>query len=157
MANLKVFKKIMADIVKKFWPWFQEVVWPFIKEHVIEILLLFIGKFKAWIEDWFEQRSQRREHEAEQRAEEAEASAQSSKSEADAETWRRISEVWREVAEQHRRDLEDLKSDLRDFEEKVKSDAESVVDDLGIDMEVIGDAPTLLIGDGRHELPESPS
>lgn len=155
--NSTLLKSIISYLVTKFWPWFKAVVWPFLKEHILEIIMYFIAKFKDWIKHWFETRSERRSQEAKQKAQEAETRAQESESSAEADYWKKVAEIWREVAEQYRRDFEDFKSDLRNFKEDVETEAASTVDDINIDVDLGSEKPILTIANKKHELPNLPA
>lgn len=147
------FDEVMKFIVKKFWPWFKEFVWPYIKEHVKELIVFAIGELKKIIKKWLSNKSETREREANQKAQEAESQANDSSITAEAEKYRAIAKIWREVAEQFRSDNEEMKRRLDEFEAEAKMRSEAEVNDLNLDVDFSKEKPILMIGPEVKKLP----
>lgn len=151
-----IFATIITFVVKRFWPWFKDFVWPSVKNHVKELIFFILEKLKGQFKEWFSNKSKKREQEAQSKAEEAESKAQSSSNEADVEKYRAVAQVWREVAEQLRRDNEELKAKLDELVKEAKYASESLVEDIELDLDFSKDKPILKIGEKVQEMPALP-
>ena len=153
---MSIFNTITKFVVKQFWPWFKEFVWPLLKEHVIELIVVFLKRFKSEIRDWVSGRSERRSTEAEEKAAAAENKAKATSDVNEAERLRATAQVWREVAEQLRRDNDELKAKIDEVEAEAKAAAEGTVQEMDFDLDFTEAKPVLLLDKNRHKLPELP-
>lgn len=147
---------VQKFLIKTFWPWFKAFVWPYLKEHVIDLVFFVLDRFKNQIKEWLSNRSELRQRDAEVKAESAEKKAESTTDPTEAERLRATAQVWREVAEQFRRDNEELKAKLDEMEAEAKAASEGIVQDIDFDMDFSKSRPVLKLGDRSHELPALP-
>ncbi|MBD3330836.1 hypothetical protein GF354_04890 [Candidatus Peregrinibacteria bacterium] len=150
------FNAIFKFIVKKFWPWFKDFVWPYLKDHVNELISFILDRFKNQIKDIFSDRTERRRKEAQEKADAAEKRAKGTSDDGESERLRATAQVWREVAEQFRRDNEEMKAKLDEMEAETKATSEGIVQDMEFDVDFSETTPVLKLGENRHELPALP-
>jgi len=153
---MSILSKFLKFIVKKFWPWFQEFVWPIVQEHIIDIINFIISFFKNKIKDEVNEQSSKRESDANKKAEEAEQRAEKAANTTDADKYEAIAKVWREVAEQFRIDNEELRKKLDDLEAGAKATSKDIVDNTNFDIDFSGEQPSLLIGEVKKDMPALP-
>ncbi len=152
-----VLDTLMKFIVKKFWPWFLDFVWPYIKEHFRALINFVIDNIIEMIKKWVEDKTSKREQEAYHKAYQADEKADKASSDMnEAEKHRAVAEVWREVAEQFRKDNEELKKRIDEIENEAKEGSTKIIDDLKLNVDFSKDKPTLKIGDEIRELPSLP-
>jgi predicted RNase H-like nuclease (RuvC/YqgF family) len=147
------FNLVINFIVKYFWPWFIEFIWPIIKDHVKDLIIFIIGKLLGIVKEWFEEVTQKRKHQAESNAEQAENKAETASSDAEADKYRAVAKVWREVAEQFRIDNENLKNKLYDLETEARTVSEKMVDDMKIDVDFSKEKAIVTIDKNEKEIP----
>jgi hypothetical protein len=153
---MRFIDTVIKFIVKKFWPWFNEFVWPYVKEHIMELIFFVIERMKDMVKQWFQKKSESRQQEASHKAQEAEQQATESSDLHEAEKHLAIAQVWREVAEQFRRDNEELKRKLDEFEVEAKTNTVTIVEDMNINVDFSQERPVLKIGETIRELPALP-
>jgi hypothetical protein len=153
---MSIWSKFVKFIVKTFWPWFKEFVWPFVKEHVVEIINWIITVFKNKIKEKVNEQSAKRENDANKKAEEAEQKADQSSNTGDAEKYKAVAQVWREVAEQFRADNEELRKKLDDLEAEAQAASKDIVENTDFDIDFSGKQPILKIGEVKIDLPALP-
>lgn len=153
---MSIFSKILQFIVKKFWPWFLEFVWPIIQEHIIDIINFIICFFTNKIKDKANEQSSKRESDANKKAEEAEQRAEKAANTTDADKYEAIAKVWREVAEQFRSDNEELRKKLDDIAVEAQAASQTIVKNTDFDIDFSGEQPNLKIGEVKKDLPALP-
>jgi len=150
---LKALDIAIKFILEKFWPWFKEFAWPYIKEHVEDLISLATGMMKERFKEFFKEKSEARQDEASQKAQEAEKHANDSSNIHEAEKYRALAQVWREVAEKYRRDYEDVKRKLDEVEAEAKMKSAAMVDKMDLDVDFSKEKPVLKIGKEIKYLP----
>ena len=150
---MKALDIVIKFILEKFWPWFKAFVWPYIKDHVADLISFAIEMMKKMMKKFFEEKSESRQQEASQKAQDAEKNANNSPDIHEAEKYRAIAQIWREVFEQYRRDNEDLKRKLDEFEAEAKRNSSAMVDKMDMDVDFSKEQPVLKIGDEIKILP----
>jgi len=153
MGLLQWIKDVTAKV---FWPWFKKVAWPFIRQHVKEIIVFVLDLFKDKLKKWMSQQAKDKEDKANQKAENYERKANASSDDKETEKFRDIAKVWREVAEQFRQENETLKRKIDELSREVKEEAFKKADSLEIDLDFSNERPTLSIGDSIYSLPQLP-
>ena len=154
---MSIWQWVKEVTVKIFWPWFKDVAWPFIRQHMKELIFFVIDLFKEKLKKWMSQQTKDKEEKANQKAEDFEKKANDSRNEAEAEKFRAVAQVWREVAEQLRQENETLKRKLDELSKEVKEEGLKNVDSLEIDLDFSDEKPKLSIGDSTYNLPQLPS
>jgi hypothetical protein len=153
---MEIWQWVKEVIVKIFWPWFREFAWPFIRQYMNELIIfvlnLFIDKFKKWVSEQAEKKTET----ANQKAAEFEQKAKFSQRNEDTEKFIAIAKVWREVAEQFRQENESLKKNIDELSEEIKKEEFAKVDSLKIDLDLSDEKPKLSIGDAIYNLPQLP-
>lgn len=152
-----IWQWVKEVTVSIFWPWFKEVAWPFIRQHLKDLIIfafdLFKDQFKKWTSEWTKKRTES----ANQKAEEYEQKAKSAESSEDIDKYKAVAQVWREVAEQFLRENEELKNKFDEIFEETQKKAFKHADDLDIDFDFSDENPKLMIGDNSYDLPALPS
>lgn len=143
-------------VVKVFWPWFLEAVWPAIKKHAAQLILLGLDMLASAIKRLMINRTKTRSDEANQQAAEYEKKAEVAENEIEAENYKKIAQIWREVAEKYRQDNEFLKNKMEELVADVKLDVLEKVDALKINLHFKDKVPELTMDDQSYELKELP-
>ncbi|MDM8542241.1 hypothetical protein QUF90_14260 [Desulfococcaceae bacterium HSG9] len=152
-----IWQWIKDVTVKVFWPWFKEVAWPFIRQHLKDIIVFVLDLFKEKLKKWMSQQAKDKEDRANQKAEDYEKKANASNDDREAEKFGDIAKVWREVAEQFRQENETLKRKIDELSREVKEEAFKKTNSLEIDLDFSDEKPILSIGHSTYSLPQLPS
>ena len=154
---MSIWQWIKEVTVKVFWPWFKDVVWPFVRKHLKDIIIFTFDLFKDRFKEWASERAKNRTESANQKAEEFEQRAKSAESYEDAEKYQAVAQVWREVAEQFRQENEALKRKIDEISQEAQKKAFEKADNLDIDLDFSDEKPKLIMGDTSYDLPALPS
>jgi F0F1-type ATP synthase membrane subunit b/b' len=146
--------KFSEWIIKTFWPFFRDNVWPIIKDQIISIISTAFEYFRKRIEEILNQSSREREEQAERKAQEAEEQATNAKDKAETEKYSAIAEIWRQVAEDYRQQNELLKEKLATASYTASKEIEQNIQAIQIKTEK--DSIQLTSGDKTIALPASP-
>lgn len=153
---MSIWSEILKFVVKKFWPWFKQFVWPIIKEHIMEFVSFVIQKLIEIAKDMFSEKTSSRQQEAQSKAEEAESKASDATNDAEAEKYQAVAKVWREVAEQFRRDNEELKRKLEEAGNMAENVSAQMVDEMDLDVDFSKEKPVMKLSKRTTELPALP-
>ncbi len=152
-----IWQWVKEGIVKIFWPWFKEVAWPFIRQHMKDLISFVIELFKVKLKKWASEQAKKKTENANRKAEGFEQKAKSSQKDEEADKFRAVAQVWREVAEQFRQENESLTNKIDELSKEIKEEAFTKADSLEIDLDFSGEKPKLSIGDAVYNLPQLPS
>jgi hypothetical protein len=154
---MSIWHWVKEVTVKIFWPWFKEVAWPFIRQHLNDLIFFALDLFKDKFKKWASEQTEKKSENANQKADEFTKKAESAKTHEEAEKFRAIAQVWREVAEQFRQENEALKRKIDELSQEVKEEASDKVESLNIDLDFSSEKPVLSIGNTLYDLPALPS
>jgi len=154
---MAIWQWVKEVTVRLFWPWFKEAAWPFIHEHLKDLINFFLDIFIEKFKKWASEQAEKRTESANQKADEFAQKAKSAQTQEDAEKFRAVAQVWREVAEQFRQENEALKRKLDELSQEVKKEALEKTNNLDVDLDFSADKPKLMIGDTSYDLPALPS
>jgi hypothetical protein len=152
-----IWQWVKEVTVKIFWPWFKEFAWPFIQQHMKDLIFFVLDLFKEKFKTWVSEQAKKKTDNANRKAEEFEQKAKSSQKDEEADKFRTVAQVWREVAEQYRQENESLRNKIDGLSEEVKDEAFAKADSLKIDLDFSDEKPILSIGDAVHKLPQLPA
>lgn len=155
--GMSVWQWIKEVIVEIFWPWFKEVAWPFIKQHLKELIIFAFELLKEKLKEWASERAKSNTENASQKADEFEKKAESAKTYEEADKFRAIAQVWREVAEQFRQENELLRRKIDEISKDAEEEASAKVDKLNMDLDFSYEKPKFIIGGDSYNLPALPS
>ena len=154
MATSTIVEKLIGFIVKVFWPWFVQHVWPIIQSFVLQIIADSITALGKKIKDFVGSRSHRREEYAKKRAEDADRAASVAIDAAEKEKQEAIASVWREVAEQFRSENEILRSQITELLSRSEQTLEDDIRSMKLKLTNLENDPSLSIGETSLPLPQ---
>ena len=156
MAQSTFVKGILKFVAKKLWPWFKEYLWPILREHILELVVLVMSRLKEKFKAWAETRSNERQEQATQKAQEADESARDSATDSEKQKYEAVARVWREVVEQIRVENEALKSKIEELTSAAEAEITTRTRDSNPTIDISSDMPVLIIGEKRTTLPALP-
>ena len=154
MATSTIVEKLIGFIVKVFWPWFVQHVWPIIQSFVLQIITDSITALGKKIKDFVDSRSHRREEYAKNRAEDADRAASVAIDAAEKDKQEAIASVWREVAEQFRSENEILRSQITELLSRSEQTLEDDIRSMKLKLTNLENDPSLSIGETSLPLPQ---
>jgi len=156
MSKSKIAEAIIQFLIKKFWPWFLENIWPLILKHIISIATDTLENLSKRLNRFFADRMEKRTQNATERAHEATEAAAAATTDSEREKHEAVAKVWREVADQFRAENEALHAQVIELIARAQ---QSVQEDLRQTKPAIDDlagTPTLIIGQSKAKLPALP-
>jgi hypothetical protein len=154
MATSTIVEKLIGFIVKVFWPWFVQHVWPIIQSFVLQIITNSITALGNKIKDFVDSRSHRREEYAKRRAEDADSAASVAIDAAEKDKQEAIASVWREVAEQFRSENDILRSQITELLSRSEQTLEDDIRSMKPKLTNLENDPSLSIGGNSLPLPQ---
>ncbi|RJG11111.1 hypothetical protein D3879_15740 [Pseudomonas cavernicola] len=156
MSKSKIAEAIIQFLIKTFWPWFLENIWPLILKHIISVVTDSLDSLSNRINRFFADRMKKRSQNAAERAHEATEAAAAATTDSEREKHEAVAKVWREVAEQFRSENEALHAQVIEL---IARTQQSVQEDLRHTKPAIDDlagTPSLIIGQSKAKLPALP-
>ena len=146
-------KLIRHIIINVIWPWIKEHVLPIIQEKVIEIALWVITQMDEKIKNWWNANNNDRQNEAERNEKAAAEKASNAETEAERDKYNAIADVWRTVANQYRVENEKLSEQLAKATQEAKEQVEQDIGKVDTNLTQSSGGMTLLIEGKTTKLP----
>ena len=146
-------KLIRHIIINVIWPWIKEHVLPIIQEKVIEIALWVITQMGEKIKNWWNANNNDRQNEAERNEKAAAEKASNAETEAERDKYNAIADVWRTVANQYRVENEKLSEQLAKATQEAKEQVEQDIGKVDTNLTQSSGGMTLLIEGKTTKLP----
>ena len=149
---MTILNQVRNFLVKKFWPWFIQHVWPKLQSIIISIVVEAFDNLRKKISDYLSSQAESQREEYRQKAADAEQQADSTTDDVAAAKWKAKAEAYYEFAKELKHENEKLRHDI---EEEIRTSAQKAKSDISsLDIEQT-DSAVLVGGRDLPSLPKS--